>query len=132
MGAIEDAIRTIESRVPGESFSYRKIAAIYGCSHSALSQRHQGITTSYSTKAQNQQSLHPQQEQELLRYIERLTRQGLPPTRPMIRRFASDIVKRELGKGWVDRFIQRYNIHLISRWATGIDRSRHQADSQLK
>ena len=50
----------------------------------------------------------------------------------MIRRFASDIAKRELGKGWVDRFIQRYDVHLISRWATGIDRSRHQADSQSK
>jgi hypothetical protein len=43
----------------------------------------------------------------------------------MILRFASDIAKKELGKGWVDRFIQRYQVDLISRWATGIDRSRH-------
>jgi hypothetical protein len=50
----------------------------------------------------------------------------------MIRRFASDIAKRELGKGWVDRYMKRYDVHLISRWATGIDRSRHQADSQSK
>ncbi|KAF1361313.1 hypothetical protein EJ07DRAFT_111794 [Lizonia empirigonia] len=123
MGAIEDAIRAIELLEPGEQFSYTKIAATYGCSRSALSQRHQGVSTSCSTKAQNQQALHPQQEQELLRYIERLTRQGLPPTRPMIRRFASEIARSELGVHWVD---------LISRWATGIDRSRHQADSQSK
>jgi hypothetical protein len=50
----------------------------------------------------------------------------------MTRRFASDVAKRELGKGWVDQYIKRYNIHLISCWATGIDRSRHQADSQSK
>jgi hypothetical protein len=50
----------------------------------------------------------------------------------MIRRFGSDIAKRELGKGWVDRYIQRYNVHLISRWATGMDRLPHKADSQLK
>jgi hypothetical protein len=50
----------------------------------------------------------------------------------MIRRFASDIVKRELGKGWVDRFIARHEVDLISRWATGIDRARHQADSISK
>jgi hypothetical protein len=50
----------------------------------------------------------------------------------MIRRFASGIAKKELGKGWVDRFIQRYQVDLISRWATGIDRSRHQADLGLK
>jgi hypothetical protein len=56
----------------------------------------------------------------------------LPPSRPIIRRFASGIAKKELGKGWVDRFIQRYQVDLISRWATGIDRSRHQADSGLK
>jgi DNA-binding GntR family transcriptional regulator len=58
MGAIEDAIIAIESREPGEPFSYRKIAAIYGCSQ--------------------------------------------PPIRPMILRFASDIAKKELGKGWID------------------------------
>jgi hypothetical protein len=132
MGAIEDAIKAIELREPGEPFSYRRIAAIYGCSHAALSQRHQSVSTSRSTKAQNQQALHPQQELELLRYIERLTRQGLPPTRPMILRFASDIAKKELGKGWIDRYIKRHQVDLISRWTTGIDCSRHQADSQLK
>jgi hypothetical protein len=50
----------------------------------------------------------------------------------MIRRFASDIAKTELGKGWVDKYIERRQVELISRRATGIDRSRHQADSQLK
>jgi hypothetical protein len=50
----------------------------------------------------------------------------------MIRRFASDIAKKELGRGWVDRFTQRYQVDLISHWATGIDRSRYQADSEIK
>jgi hypothetical protein len=50
----------------------------------------------------------------------------------MIRCFASDIVKKELRKGWVNRFIKRYQVNLILRWATGIDRPRHQADSGLK
>lgn len=50
----------------------------------------------------------------------------------MIRGFGSDIAKRELGKGWVDRYIKRHEVDLISRWATGIDRSRHQADSPSK
>jgi hypothetical protein len=50
----------------------------------------------------------------------------------MIRRFALDITKKELGKGWVDRFIKRYEVNLISRWATGINRSRYQADLGLK
>jgi hypothetical protein len=132
MKPIEAALAAIESLEPGESFSYRKLAEHYGCSHSALSKRHQGVSGSRSTKAENQQALHPQQEQELLQYIKRLTERGLPPSRAMIGRFASDIAKKELGKGWVDRYIKRYDVHLISRWATGIDRSRHQADSQSK
>jgi hypothetical protein len=33
----------------------------------------------------------------------------------MIRRFASDIAKKELRKGWVDRFVERYQVNLISR-----------------
>jgi hypothetical protein len=132
MSSIEAALVAIESLKPGEKFSYRQIAAKYQCNRTTLARRHQGVQASCRTKAENQQALHPQQEKELLRYIERLTRQGLPPSRPMIRRFASDITKKELGIGWVNRFVQRYDVHLISRWVTGIDRARHQADSISK
>jgi hypothetical protein len=50
----------------------------------------------------------------------------------MIRDSGSQIARKELGVHWADRYIKRYEVDLISRWATGIDRSRHQADSQLK
>jgi hypothetical protein len=129
MSSIEAALAAIESLKPGEKLVYTKIPEKYGVDRKTLAQRHQGASISRNTQAQNQQALHPQQEQELLRYIKQLTERGLPPTRAMIRRFASDIAKRELGKGWVDRYIKRYDVYLISRWATGIDRSRHQADS---
>jgi hypothetical protein len=132
MSPIEAALAAIKALEPGEKLIYTQIAAKYGVDRRTLARRHQGATTSRDTQAQNLQALHPQQEQELLRYIERLTRQGLPPARPMIRRFASDIAKKELRRGWVDRFTQRYQVDLISHWATGIDRSRHQADSEIK
>jgi hypothetical protein len=132
MSPIEAALAAIEALEPGEKLVYAQIARKYGVPASTLSQRHRGVSSSRATKAQNQQALHPQQELELLRYIERLTRQGLPPTRPMIRRFASSIAGKELGVHWVDRYIQRHQVDLISRWATGIDRERHQADSQSK
>jgi hypothetical protein len=132
MSSIDAALAAIESLEPGEKLIYTQIAAKYGVDRRTLARRHQGATILRDAQAQNQRALHLQQEKELLRYIERLTRQGLPPTRPMIRRFASDITKKELGKGWVDRFIERYEVDLISRWATGIDRSRHQADLGLK
>jgi hypothetical protein len=132
MSPIEAALAAIKALEPGGKLVYTHIAAKYSVDRTTLARRHKGVAVSRDTQAQNQQALHPQQEHELLRYIERLTSQGLPPTRPMIQRFASDITKKELGKGWVDRFIQPYQVDLISRWATGIDRSRHQADSGLK
>jgi hypothetical protein len=132
MSPIEDALAEIESLPQADGFSYRKIAAKCGVVRSTLTRRHQCASTSKLAKAQNQQALHPHQEQELLRYIKRLTRQGVPRTRAMIRRFGLAIAKRELGKGWVDRYIQRYQVDLISRWATDIDRSRHQANSGSK
>jgi hypothetical protein len=132
MSSIEAALAAIDSLEPGEKFSYRQIASKYGCNRTTLARRHEGVTVSCSDKAQNQRALHPQQEQELLQYIKQLTERGLPPTRAMIRRFGSYVAKRELGKGWVDRYIQRYNVHLVSRWATGMDRLRHKADSQSK
>jgi hypothetical protein len=132
MSLIEAALAAIESLKPGEKLVYTQIAAKYGVDRRTLARRHQGATISREAQAQNLQALAPQQEQELLQYIKQLTERGLPPTRPMIRRFASEIAKRELGKGWVDRYIQRYNVYLISRWTTGMDRLRHQADSLPK
>jgi hypothetical protein len=46
----------------------------------------------------------------------------------MIRNFGSQIAKRELGGNWVDRFLHRYPDKLISKWTTGIDNNRHNAD----
>jgi hypothetical protein len=132
MSPIEAALAAIEALEPGEKLSYTKIAREHGVHRSTLSRRHRGQTASRTAIIAERQNLHPQQEQELLRYIERLTGRGLPPTRPMIRSFASQIAKKEVGVHWVDRFIQRHQSELILRWATGIDRSRHQADSESK
>ena len=67
-----------------------------------------------------------------MRYTKRLITRGLLPTRAMIRNFASQVAKRELGINWVDRFIHRYPDDLISKWTTGIDNKRYKADSRLK
>ena len=80
MESIEAALTAIESLEPGETPNYTKIAQEYGVVRSTLTRRHQRVSASRNTRAQNQQALHPQQEQELLQYIKRLTERGLPPT----------------------------------------------------
>jgi hypothetical protein len=129
MGAIEDAIAEIESLEPGEQFSYTKIAAKHSIDRSTLCRRHQGSQAPRAAQAINRQKLSPQQELELVQYIKQLTERRTPPTRDMIQNFASAIVKNSVSESWVTRFINRHHIELISRWTTGMDRNRHQADS---
>ncbi|KAF1992797.1 hypothetical protein P154DRAFT_595223 [Amniculicola lignicola CBS 123094] len=71
-------------------------------------------------------------ERELLSYIDVLTCRGLPPTRQMIRNFASEIAGKQAGKAWAERFIKRHDINLLSRWASGIDIQRKRANSAFK
>jgi hypothetical protein len=69
---------------------------------------------------------------ELVKYIEELTKRHLQPTREMIRNFASTMAQEEVSESWVTRFINRYNIQLISRWTAGMDNDCHQADLEDK
>jgi hypothetical protein len=89
MGSIEAAIAAIESLEPDEDFCYKEIAAAYGVDRVTLSRRHQEVQASHTTKSINQQKLTPPQEAELIKYIDKLTEQGLPPTRQIIRNFAA-------------------------------------------
>jgi hypothetical protein len=97
-----------------------------------LARRHQGIQASRTEQAVKQQLLNPQQELELVKYITRLTEDGLPPTRNMIQSFASEIIKGEVGNEWVTRFIHRNEENLITKWTSRMDRNRHEVDSGWK
>jgi transposase len=132
MDPIDEAIEEINSLRPGESFSYREIAKRYGVVHSTLTRRHQGQTVPRTTKILNTRKLNPQQEAELVKYIEDLTARRLQPTREMVQNFASSIAKQDIGKSWVTRFLNRNKIKLAAHWTTGMDQDRHTADSEEK
>ncbi len=67
-----------------------------------------------------------------MHYIEGLSGRHLPPTRDTVRNFASTIAKHKVLESWVTRFINRNDVHLISKWATGMDQDRHNAESMGK
>jgi hypothetical protein len=77
-------------------------------------------------------SLYPGLSEQHHRIQHRSYIQGLPSTRALIQNFASDVAKSPVSESWVTRFIGRYIIHLISKWVTGMDNNRHQADSGAK
>jgi hypothetical protein len=130
MGAMEEAIAALESLSEGEHFTYQEIADRYGVNRSTLSRRYRGVQRSMNEYAVSKQLLSPNQEEELVNYIIGLTERGLPPTKEMIQSFARTVVKKEVGEGWILRFVERNKDALISKWTTGMDRNRHQADSE--
>jgi hypothetical protein len=115
MDPIQAAIEEINSLQPGEHFTYTEIAAKYNVVRSTLTRRHKGQTSDWNSKKVTQQKLNPQQELELVRYIEGLTKRGLPPTREMIKNFGSKIAQQPVSESWVTRFINRHDVHLISK-----------------
>jgi hypothetical protein len=91
--AINAAINAIESREPGALFLYCAVTKQFGVNCTTLSRRHCGALNTVAAKAEEQQLLSLQQELELVVYIERYTERGLPPTREMVRNFASAVGK---------------------------------------
>jgi hypothetical protein len=98
MDPIQAAIEAFESQELGEETSYTRIAAKYNVDRSTLCRRHRGSQVPRQAQNLNRRALNPQQELELIRYIEKLTQQGLPPTRDMIRNFASKVAHQTLSE----------------------------------
>jgi hypothetical protein len=132
MGAMEEALAAIESLGEGEKFTYQNIADTYAVNRSTLSRRCRQVQGTREEHAANMQILSLHQEGEIVKYIIELTERGLPPTKERIQGFARGVVKKEVGEGWVQRFMDRNKDALITKWASGIDRNRHQADSEYK
>ncbi|WKT54152.1 hypothetical protein QSH57_004736 [Fusarium oxysporum f. sp. vasinfectum] len=73
--------------------------------------------------------LSKQQEQDLVTYIRKLSLRGIPPTLSMIRNFAQDIAKIEVGKNWPYSFVQRHRNEIDCTWFDGFDIARRRADN---
>jgi hypothetical protein len=129
MDPIQKAIEDIESCEDGAHFSYREVAKRFGVDRSTLARRHKGQCQPHKLA---HLSLNLDHETELVRYIKTLTERRIPPTRTMIRNFASSLVGREVSESWVTRFMSRNSSDLSSHWQTGMDRNRHKADSKVK
>ncbi|KAF2035672.1 hypothetical protein EK21DRAFT_54562, partial [Setomelanomma holmii] len=79
-----------------------------------------------------QKKLSLEQELELVRYIGDLTGRGVSPPGGIVQDFASAVAKEDISESWVIRFVKNYKDQLTAKWTTGMDRVRHQADSEVK
>ncbi|KAF1364247.1 hypothetical protein EJ07DRAFT_172224 [Lizonia empirigonia] len=89
--SLEQALEERRVADTDKPIPYTKLAEKYGVERTALARRDQGKSVSRETKASAQQLLTPHQEAGLVKYIEGLTIHHLPPTRSMVRGFASEI-----------------------------------------
>jgi hypothetical protein len=104
-------------------------ARVYNVQRSTLSRRFNGVTNPAKVANQNKQLLRPQQELELVEYINTLTKRGTLPTPAMVRNFAGDIAGRRPGRCWSHRFCTRFQDVLLCRYLKNIDISRKRADN---
>jgi transposase len=132
MDLILNAIEAIESREDHASFSYRKVANQFGVDRTTVLRHYQGIQGSNEEMGKAQQLLSPQQELELVQYIERRTMQGLLPTREIVQNLGSAVAKLEVLQSWVTQFLHRHADKLTTKWSTGINCDQHKADSGNK
>jgi hypothetical protein len=132
MAPIDDAIAAIKCATPDEDVSYRKIAVQFNNYQTTWAHRHQGHTNSNAGEAQQRTHLNPQQERELVIYVQGLTEHGLPPKRTLVKNMASEVAKTKVSERWEGFFFTRNSTHLSSKWTTGIDCNPHIADSEKR
>jgi hypothetical protein len=129
---LEEALKECDTFVSEDNIPWSKIAEKHGVVRSTLTRKWRGETRSREEEGIARRALTLQQETELVKYIEELTARRIPPTREMIRNFASAVAQEPVSESWVTRFINRHAIHPISQYSTGMDADRHNADSFVK
>ena len=132
MPGIDEALAEIASLEPGEEIVYTQIAKKHGVDRSTLARRHRRVQVPREVADRHQTKLTPQQELELVQYIEELTARRSAPTRDMIRNFASSVAQTPCSESWVTRFLHRHQHELTIQWVTGMDSNRHHAESEDK
>ncbi|KAJ6436259.1 DDE superfamily endonuclease, CENP-B-like protein [Purpureocillium lavendulum] len=127
MTPIDEALAFLNS---SDVINYAATARRFNCDETTLRRRHQGKQRSRRDADRLYKSrLSKQQERDLIAYIHKLSSRGIPPTLSMIKNFAQDIAKTEVGKDWPYRFVQRYRDELGCTSFDGLDMSRKRADN---
>ena len=97
MEAIELALRDLRLQ---DKPNVSATARVYNVNRSTLTRRFHGDTNPARVVVQKSQLLHPQQEKDLVIFINKKTEQGIPPTTAMVRNCAEQLAKSRPGNSW--------------------------------
>jgi hypothetical protein len=98
MDQYELTLGALHSLKPGEKPNISLVARTYSVNHSSLSRRFHGISGSKEAQYNKQQLLSKEQSRALIKWINQLTKRGLPPTNSMLENFTREISSKEPGK----------------------------------
>jgi hypothetical protein len=132
MTAIDEAIEDLNSQGPNSQKTYKAVAEKHGVVDTTLRRRYLSQTTTRATQHARQRVLTPQQDNELLQWIQEETQGRNPPAWHLVAQKASLLAGRPVGKNWVYKFLHRYNHLILSRRAAPMERVRASADSHMK
>lgn len=93
---------------------------------SRLYNGHIGLKEDYNS---NRGLLSKQQDLQLVELVNRLTRDGLPPTPRMVRQFCKDLCGKLPDKNWPHRWLARHKDNINSGLLQGFDLDRKKADN---
>jgi hypothetical protein len=125
--AIKQAINDLKSQ---KSPNYTATAKKYGLHRTTLMRRFKGECVSYDEAcSRTHKLLTNAQERMLIEHIRKLSDRGLHLTPKFLENLVVEIVRKPIGRRWIERFRKRYENELSSVYLCNIDHSRHVADN---
>jgi hypothetical protein len=71
--------------------------------------------------AKIRQRLSPEQEETLIKHINKLSDRNIPPTSQIVKNLAEEIIKDKVGKNWVGDFVKRHKDRIRSIYLRNMD-----------
>jgi hypothetical protein len=129
MTAIDEALEDLRSHNLHGQIPYQRVAEKHGVVASTLRRRFLAKTESREVKHLRQQLLTPEQEAVLIQWVNNETQGRQPPAAPLVAQKASILAGKDVGNGWVYRFLKRHEDTLVYKRAAPMDRQRAEANS---
>lgn len=122
MAQIEAALAHLKAL---EKPNYAATARLFEVQETTLRRRFLGETKSIKEHAAERlQHLNPAQEEEILRYIDKLTHKHIPPTTQTVKNLAEELIGGPVGKNWASGFCRRHKDRISSVYLRPLDRAR--------
>jgi hypothetical protein len=106
-----------------------EVARKYNIERTRLNRLFRGTRSTQEAYNNRRGLLSQQQDLKLVELVNRLARDGLPPTPKTVRQFAKDLCGQWPHKNWPHRWLQRHQRELDSGYLRGFDLDRKKADS---